>query len=676
MTLVKQGVAVNFAQGLDTKTDPKQVQIGKFLSLQNSVFTKGGLLQKRNGYANISSLPNTSYSYTTTFNGDLTAIGPNIAAYNTANSAWVQKGSLTPLGLSTLPIIRNNLNQIACDSSVSPSGLVCTVYLETDGTNTVNKYVVADATTGQNIIAPAPIPVSSGTVSGGMRVFLVNNNFIILFTNVIGGTHHLQYVAINANSGAQITTNTDIANSYVSSNALSFDGFVANDILYIAYDTNSGGQAVVVRYLTSTFTLSAAKTFATYTATIMSVTADITNSSAPVIYASFFDSGSTLSYTLAVDKNLNTLLAPTATGLNAATANLSSAASNGICYLYNEITAAYGFDPALPDNYIGLTEINQAGSIILSSILVLGAGLASKAFAVNNLVYVLVTYQSQYQPTYFLLDATHSVSTAPIVAARLAYQNAGGYLTNGLPSASISGSTAHIPYLYKDLIQAVNKNTNVPAGTPVNGIYSQTGVNLATFVFGTQDLDTTEIGNNLHISGGYLTSYDGYLPTENNFFLYPDMDTINPTDAASWSATGGNMHAQPDGLTNTNAYFYQVTYEWTDNQGNANRSAPSIPIAVTTTGTGTAGSVTLNIPTLRLTYKIANPVKIVIYRWSVGQQIYYQTTSISSPLLNDLSVNYVTYVDTNSDATILGNNILYTTGGVVEEIFHLPLPTS
>jgi len=89
---------------------------------------------------------------------------------------------------------------------------------------------------------------------------------------------------------------------------------------------------------------------------------------------------------------------------------------------------------------------------------------------------------------------------------------------------------------------------------------------------------------------------------------------------------------------------------------------------VTTTGTGTSGSNTLNIPTLRVTYKINSPVKIVIYRWSVAQPVYYQTTSITSPLLNSTVVDYVTFVDTNSDASILGNNILYTTGGVVEDI--------
>jgi hypothetical protein len=89
---------------------------------------------------------------------------------------------------------------------------------------------------------------------------------------------------------------------------------------------------------------------------------------------------------------------------------------------------------------------------------------------------------------------------------------------------------------------------------------------------------------------------------------------------------------------------------------------------VTTSGALSTGSVVINVPTLRLTYKTANPVKIVIYRWSVAQQVYYQVTSISSPTLNNLTVDSIAYTDTLADAIILGNNILYTTGGVIENI--------
>ncbi len=288
MMLVKQARAVNFAQGLDTKTDPKQVQMGNFLQLENMVFTKGGLLQKRYGYGHLMSLPDNSYSYLTTFNGNLTALGRNIAAYSTSNQTWISKGDIKPLSLSTLPIIRNNLNQIAADSCVAPNGLVCTVYLESNGVTTTNKYVIANSVTGQNIIAPSVIPVASGTVSGGMRVFFLGESFVIVFTNLISATSHLQYVAISSATPTNISANTDIASAYVPSTTLSWDGFVAANRLYVAYNNTTGSQNVSIKYLNNSFNQSATKVFTGYTATIMSVTADISGAT-PVIYGSFYN---------------------------------------------------------------------------------------------------------------------------------------------------------------------------------------------------------------------------------------------------------------------------------------------------------------------------------------------------------------------------------------------------
>lgn len=672
--LVKQGIDISFAQGLDQKTDPKRVQIGKFLSLENTVFNKGGLLQKRNGYPELTSLPNASYTYVTTFNQNLTAIGQNIAAYNNGNQTWVSRGQIQPLSLATLPVLRNNLNQTACDTVVAPNGTMCTVYLEANGGSTTNKYVVADSVTGQNIIPPSIIPVSSGTVSGGMRVFYLGTYFVLVFTNTISGTAHLQYVTVNANNPALVGANADIASSYVAATTLSWDGFVVGEALYVAYNTTSGGQAVAVTYLTSAQASVAGgpatpHMFSGSIATLMSVTADNTVPASPTICVSFYNLPTTAGYVAALDQNLNVILSPQEIVSSGTILNIASTAQNGVITSFYEFSDHYSWDSGIATNYIESIAYTIATTTAGTPVIVIRSlGLASRAFLLGSDSYFLGVYSSPYQSTYFLVNGSLSTSASPVVAAKLAYENAGGYLTTGLPSVTVSAETAQIAYLFKDLISAVNKNTAVPAGTQVNGIYSQTGINLVTFSFGTEHLDVAEIGGDLNFTGGFLWMYDGYLPVEQNFFLWPDTDQATPTDTATWSASGGSMAAQPNGSTNTNAYYYQFTYEWTDNQGNAFRSAPSIPIAVTTTGSGTSGSVTLNIPTLRVTMKTANPVKVVIYRWSVGQEEYYQTTSITSPLLNDTTVDSVQYVDTHADATILGNNLLYTTGGVLEDV--------
>lgn len=643
MALQKQPINISFAEGLDLKSDPKQVRPGKFLRLVNSIFTKMGLLQKRNGYAELPSLPDSSSILGTTFNGNLTAVGPNFQAYSQGSQTWVNKGAFHAVGLETLPLVRSNLNQTQTDTAVALNGLVCTVFTETGGTTSpAYKYVVADSTTGQNIVAPTFIVPSSGAVTGSPRVFLLGNYFIVVFTVTISAANHLQYIAINTTMPTSVTAADDLSTTYTAASTVNFDGVVANNNLYLAWNGSDGGGAIRMTFLTSTLTQGNTVIFTGKSATIMSVTAD-TTSSTPTIYAAFYKTSGTAGYVLAVDPQLTTVLAPTQIISSGTVLNITSSAQNAVCTVLYELSNAYSYDSGIKTNIVKSITITQAGSVgaLLTSSRALG--LASKSFIVGEVIYYLGVYNSLFQPTYFLMNLAGNV------ISRLAYSNGGSYYVLGLPSVSVNATTAQLSYFYKDLVEAANKDQGAVTAA---GVYSQTGINLATYSIGDADIVTAEIGGNLNLTGGFLWAYDGYIPVEQNFFLWPD--SIELTTAT----TGGFLAAQQ--------YFYQVTYEWSDNQGNVFRSAPSVPVTITTTGS--TSTVTVNVPTLRLTYKIANPVKIVIYRWSAAQETYYQVTSITTPTLNDATVDSIAFVDTLADASIIGNNILYTTGGVVENV--------
>lgn len=644
--LQKQSIDINFAQGLDEKTDPKRVQPGRFLALSNSVFTKAGLLTKRNGFGILSALSDASSLFLTTFNGNLTAIGNSISAYSSANKSWINKGAIKPIDLSVLSLIKSNTNQTQCDSVTASNNLICTVFSDINASTTTYKYVIADSVTGQNIIAPTLIPVASGVVTGSPRVFLLGSYFIIVFTNVISATSHLQYIAISTSNPTVVTTAADIASAYVSSTRLSWDGVVANSALYIGYNTTTGGQSIKVTYLNSALVVATAVTFASRIATIMSMTADISIPTAPIIYASFYDGAGSTAYTLAVDKNLNTVLAPTQYLSTGTIVNVTSSAIKGVNTILYEVTNAYSYDSGLPTNYIATKTVTQAGTVGSQTIIRRSVGLASKSAIIGSTIYVLSAYSSTPQPTYFLLDSTGTIYS------KLAYGNGGGYLTKGLPNLFVIGNIAQVSYLIKDLVASVNKGTALAASVPIAAVYSQTGINLASFNVGVSTLTSAEIGANLNISGALTIAYDGYTPVEQGFHLWPDNVEVT-------TATGS-------GAITAQQYYYQVTYEWSDNQGNLFRSAPSIPVAITTTTSSSTN--TINVPTLRVTSKTANPVKIVVYRWSVAQQVYYQITSITSPTLNDTTTDSVAIVDALADSAIIGNNILYTTGGVIENI--------
>lgn len=727
-----QAVDISFQKGLDTKTDPFRVEAGNFLALENMVFTTGARLTKRNGFGELKSLPETA-TFLTTFNKNLTAVGASLQAYSESNKSWFNKGSLQPVELDVLPLIRSNTNQSQVDTAIASNGLVCTVYTDQTPTSLATPrimYSIANSVTGQNIVSPTAIPGLTGTVTGSARVFVLGPYFIIVFTNVITATSHLQYIAISVNTPTMVTTNVDIAASYVSATTLSWDGVVVNNNLYIAYNTTSGGQSIQIKYLTSTLSLTAAVIYSTstkVTATIMSMSADLSNLSSPVIYASYYNLATTTGYTVAVDTNLNKIISTPAESITSGTVlNLSTVASNGIMTLFYEVSNNYSYDATIPTHYVSRNTVTQAGVVGSPVIIVRSVGLASKAFIVDNVYYFVGAYQSTFQPTYFLFNSSGKV------VSRFAYGNGGGYCTLGTPSVTVSGDVAQLGYLFKDFI--TSQNTSTTESITKSNIYSQTGLNLMSFTFGTSGVVPVEIAQALHLSGGFLWEYDGYLPVEHNFFLWPDSVEGSPVNS------GGAMLSQ--------LYQYQVVYSWADNQGNIHYSAPSVPITVdmstnnkaftqptpltptahfnsgsfdiivssatglvvgqlvtdTTTGahiqtgsyitkivgttvtlslpvtaTVTGGSpdtlsiasinsVTLNIPTLRLTYKTANPVKIEIFRWSTAQEEFFQVTSILSPLINDVTVDSVAYTDTQADNQILGNSLIYTTGGVVEDI--------
>jgi hypothetical protein len=158
-------------------------------------------------------------------------------------------------------------------------------------------------------------------------------------------------------------------------------------------------------------------------------------------------------------------------------------------------------------------------------------------------------------------------------------------------------------------------------------------------------------------------------PVELGFHVFPELRDADITT----SNTGGHLGSADEDTS----YWWVATYEWTDAAGNPHRSEPSIPINKTFSSGVTTGHAEIYIPTLRLTAKQgASPVTINIYR-TIGTSpgIFYLAASsivpstsgaVNRPIINDPTVDTVTFVDELSDADLIGNPRLYTTGNVLE----------
>lgn len=727
MPLQKQPLSINFSKGLDTKSDPFQVQLGNFLSLSNSVFTTSSRLTKRNGFENITQLPNALQTNLTTLNDNLIATGSNLYAFSPDTNTWLNKGTVQPVQLSVQPLVRVSTSQSSPDSAISASGLVCLAYMD----NGVAYYQVSDSATGNQIL---PRTMLTSTAAAP-KVFLLGSYFIITFLDTISATTHLQFVALPTANPLLSPTILNVSSTVNSLNS-GYDGIVVGNKLFLSWEASA--STIDTAFVNSSLAVSSMLTDTGNSASFISLTADTVNTR---VYVSFIDNNTNNGYSFSIDYNLNVIMTKTQIITSIVSDSITSAVVNGVLNVFYEVFNDYGFTGGARSDFINKLTVTPpatvgAGTISATSTMLRSVGLASKAFiGPNNTIYMLVAYgplgqtptsNNSNQPSYFLVDSNGNIYM------RLAYSNGGGYIDNqALPNVNttvLNGVTTYnIPYLITDFLTTVNKGVLLPTGTPTSAIYTQTGINMAKFIISVPDQYSSEIAGALHLTGGQLWEYDGVRPVEHGFQVWPE--NIGFTTAL----TAGAMAPQ--------LYNYQFTFEWTDNAGNLHRSAPSIPTVITTTSTPltftsifasgatsivvssasglfigqmltdtttpgtfqanttivsisgttvvlslptTAASATtpgdtistadtsfntLFVPTDRLTYKVQpNPIRIVGYRWSLAQQVFYQFTSVVNPTVNDTTVDFVTIIDNQPDILILGQPILYTTGGVVEDI--------
>lgn len=639
MALQKTPVQVNFGQGIDTKTDPAQVDMQKFLVLQNAVFNNGALA-KRNGFPLLTTLPDSANTTLTTHRDNLIATGTSLLAYSEDTDQWLTQGTVQPVSLEVSATVRTAVSQTVVDSVTSDTGLTCTAYIE----NSVLYYQISDTSTGQLVLGRTA--VGSTAVTG--RTFLLSNYFIVTYMQTVAATPTLLAIAIPLQNptapNAPITVSTNVA-----AISTGYDGIVAADRLYLAW----GGSATTMKvaYVTGALQVSTEASYATTTADLVSVTAD-TTSGTPVIWITAYDTGATDGYIFARDATLAQSIVPKTKIIDTEVVNhVTSTAKNGTATVTYQVTNTVTALGSVRYDTLKKVTCTSAAVVGTPAAVLRGAGLASKAFLDSDgNQYMLAAYgyaSESYQPSYFLINDSGDV------LMRLAYSNGAGYATTQLlPSASINDGVYSISYLFRTLVSSVNKTTGA---TTSAGIYAQTGVNLASFSINSSGQYSAEVADSLHLTGGQVWQYDGVTPVELGFHVWPEYLT---TTTAS---TGGLMIPQ--------TYNYVFCYEWTDGTGKLHRSAPSIPkTQIVGAGTNT-NKVTITVPTLHLTAKTGdNKVRIVGYRWSTAQQSYYQFTSQTSPTINDTSVDSVDIVDTQADTSIVGNNLLYTTGGILENI--------
>ena len=174
--------------------------------------------------------------------------------------------------------------------------------------------------------------------------------------------------------------------------------------------------------------------------------------------------------------------------------------------------------------------------------------------------------------------------------------------------------------------------------------------------------DTVVAGRVLQFSGGSLFEFGGE-PEETGFSNAPVIH----------SATAGG-----GGSLSPGTYIYRAVYEWIDAQGRRHRSAPSDPVSV---AMGVNTSVTLVMKPLIADahFQAASGsaagrgVVMHLYRTLVNQSTFRRATpNTGAPVGSLASAATVSYTDLISDTIVAINELLYTEGGVADNILCPP----
>lgn len=630
MPLDTQNFPISFAQGIDTKTDPKQVVVGKLLTLENGVFTSANRLKKRHGYNALATTIEGSSSAIVsavaamTFKSELLQFtGTRLYSYSESTQRWNDKGQAVSCSLAVTPVIRNTYGQTSQDSALHPTGLY--VFAWEDSRGGV-RYSVTDSATGQSIVSDQQV----NATGIDPRVMVVGAFVLILYLDTSGNRVVFKYVPVN--TPATLSLEVEVSTNLNGTNKV-YDAMSLGDRIFVTWNTSEIGNAIGVRYINAFLTVSSELDVATEQATTcIGIFGDTVNQT---VWVSYFN-GTKVRYFVA-SYGLSTSLVLSATDIETvgSIVRVTGVCISGSGRVFYEKSAGAAYN-----HLVRYATVTSGGSVGTPAVLLRSVGLGSKPFYYNSVIYLMVAYESVLQPTYFIVNQNG------FIVLKLAPSNGGGLRTrDGLPQVSSTGDTSFsVSYLIKDLLTTVG-------GT----VYTQTGVQNAMFDFNDENTYLrSELANNQHIAGGVLNMYDGANLVEHGFHLFPENVSCSTMTGAGSIAAG--------------VYQYFVVYQWTDFQGQIHRSAPSVGVSQTTTTSSSTN--TLTIPTLRLTAKTdaRSPVLIVVYRTANAGTIPYQITSVTSPLYNDMTVDSVTYADTAADSSIIGNPILYTTGGVVDDI--------
>ncbi len=660
MVLKKQLVSIPFTKGIDTFTDEFIVDPFSLLEVNNAYFTKSGAITKRYGYSKIENKVVGSTSTVqnaqklTNYNNDLILLSnTNVYSYVAPKTSWINKGTYSTINVESSPISKESRTQQHFDYAEN-QGFYAAVWYTTEGV----KYSIYESDTNSTIISNMVLHATTGSVTAlNPKIAVCLNSFVIFYWTQESGKDYLRCKVVDIEDISTLIT----PSTYLYSNAsagtdsilpyavATYDGFVfvvnnkiATTQMQMAYILPDGEIATTPLAPSPTNTITGDYCNSSLAIVRVNQTWVITGrnsvnvdkvlilkwilSSSPAHYKVFDDP-----YDTDLGTKLISIVSTSETSFIVASSNTPT----------NPLTDAKIMVHAVTTGNLSANDLSTLSITAVQTGVKSGVVLASKLFMNNGTTYMLASYQGatadidNLQPTHFIFDSNLSL------VGKLLPGTAGNHVSN-LPS--VFNSTTVIGSRIS--VQA-QEQFMIPIG-----------ITRVKLNFDDPVLSSAQLGDNLHITGGFLYGYDGQTIVEQGFHLFPEEPVATPV------ASGA--------LDETKTYEYFAVYEWVDARGQVHQSAPSAPLTVyDTTSSNTpklsATNKTVTIVVYKLPVTSKPGVDIVLYRTEGNGTIPYRLDSIS----NTYGANaYVTFTDAGAvtDTVLASRQFLYTVGGIIENI--------
>lgn len=677
--LETQQISIKFGQGIDTKSDPKTVIAGKYLSIENAVFTKVNQIAKRNGYTAFS---DTIVSHGTlsdpklvkAYNDELIAGDQGmLLTYSSNDSSWIKKGAYTSTDIKKFGVDQEHSLSGAVDCAVLNNYALyswSTASQQTSGFPIVNSETLAsivDMDSGSIVLGPQSLSTATASPS------FINYPKCLL----LGGTT-LGVIYIKADASALVLRIVSFSGGGVVS--FGSEVTITTNFVGTAFDAVATSTGAAIFYKSTTgVTVSTISTAGSIVNTAVIVDANAGRNQQPMhvsvtsnnniwIYWTDTDAApisptncsivyAVYSSTLVVVQAKTTVATLSSPYFTANFISNNDSATQQT--LYYATYTSYSAENNIDSTYS--RTVTSAGVVGAQSLFAHGVCPYSRSFQATSNgstnSYAVFIYRGIYiqisgdtlpanEATLFVVQLTNNLTTMPLVVGRFGFGQLSLQTTllvtmGYLPNVAVLSAT-------KVLFATALQVQQFPYDYFVDVQFYPGG--LANAFYYTIDFDSenayraVNCGELAVLNGGVVQAYDGQNCNELGFHLFPEMQ-FTPATTVGGNLAPGN-------------YTWIAIFQWTDAQGNLHQSAPSVvgnPVPISAPD----NSCTLLVTAPALTQK--SNVSVAIYRTQSNGSVYYQVTNpVFVTKVDPTTGPAITFTDTLSDAAIVRNPQAYT----------------